>query len=92
MDQLPRKTTLLLTSSIHRAGSCTPIRKVCSLLLILEIFPMPFVILERAIFWLSTFVFVLTLNSLKSRSAFKKLQKAPGDTSVEEITPLTNQW
>lgn len=53
---------------------------------------MPFVILERAIFWLSTFVFVLTLNSLKSRSAFKKLQKAPGDTSVEEITPLTNQW
>ena len=64
MDQLPRKTTLLLTSSIHRAGSCTPIRKVCSLLLILEIFPMPFVILERAIFWLSTFVFVSMLNSL----------------------------
>jgi hypothetical protein len=47
------------------------------------------VIPERAIFWLSTFVFVSMLNSLKSRSAFKKLQKAPGDTSVEEITPLT---
>ena len=50
------------------------------------------VIPERAIFWLSTFVFVLMLNNLKSRSAFKKLQKAPGDASVGEITLLTNQW